>query len=68
MKAQMDTLEANINACQTSDKEIGELAASWRDDVFNQMQLLRETVDTIETLVDSSYWPIPTYVDLLFGI
>ena len=68
MKAQMDTLEANITACQTSDKEIGELAASWRDDVFNQMQVLRETVDTIETLVDSSYWPIPTYVDLLFGI
>ena len=26
------------------------------------------TVDTIEELVDDSYWPIPTYVDLLFGI
>ena len=68
MKAQMDTLEANINACQTSDKEIGELAASWRDDVFNQMQVLRETVDTIECKVDSKYWPMPTYMDLLFGI
>ena len=26
------------------------------------------TVDTIEELVDDSYWSIPTYVDLLFGI
>ena len=25
-------------------------------------------IDTIEELVDDSYWPIPTYVDLLFGI
>ena len=40
----------------------------WRDEVFGMMQSLRETVDTIEELVDDSYWPIPTYVDLLFGI
>ena len=29
------------------------------------MQSLRETIDTIEELVDDSYWPIPTYVDLI---
>ena len=32
------------------------------------MQSLRETVDTIEESVDAKYWPIPNYVDLLFGI
>ncbi len=32
------------------------------------MQELRQTVDTIEESVDAEYWPIPTYIDLLFGI
>jgi glutamine synthetase len=32
------------------------------------MNTLRETVDTIETIVDAADWPMPTYVDLLFGI
>ena len=68
MKSQMDTLEANIEACKASDKEIGELAASWRDDVFALMEELRVTVDTIECNVDQKYWPMPTYMDLLFGI
>ena len=27
-----------------------------------------EIDNEIEELVDDSYWPIPTYVDLLFGI
>ena len=30
------------------------------------MEALRAPVDTLETLVDSEYWPIPTYGDLLF--
>ena len=40
----------------------------WHDNVFIVMQELRKTVDTIETLIDDSYWPMPTYIDLLFGI
>lgn len=68
MKTQFTTLEANISKCQETKVEIGELAALWRDLVFNKMQELRVTVDTIETLVEDSYWPMPTYVDLLFGI
>ena len=30
------------------------------------MNELREIVDNIETKVDSEYWPMPTYMDLLF--
>ena len=67
-KDKLTTLENNIAKAQASEEEIFEVATMWRDDVFGIMQSLRETVDTIEELVDDSYWPIPTYVDLLFGI
>ena len=56
MKEQMTTLETNIAAAQASEEEIFEQAVAWRDDVFAMMQALRE------------YWPMPTYLDLLFGI
>lgn len=67
-KDKLKTLENNIAKAQASEEEIFEVATMWRDDVFGIMQSLREIIDTIEELVDDSYWPIPTYVDLLFGI
>lgn len=68
MKEQMTALEANIAAAQASDAEIFEQAVIWRDDVFGMMQDLRTTVDAIEETVDAEYWPMPTYIELLFGI
>ena len=32
------------------------------------MLKLRESIDTLETIVDSEYWPIPTYRDILFEV
>ena len=61
-------LENNIAKAQASKEEIFTVASMWRDDVFGMMQSLRETVDSIEEIVDEDYWPIPSYVDLLFGI
>ena len=40
----------------------------WRDNVLSSMEELRSVVDKIEAMVDSNIWPMPTYVDLLFGI
>ena len=68
MKEQMTTLETNIAAAQASEEEIFEQAVAWRDDVFAMMQALRETVDQLEESIDAEYWPMPTYLDLLFGI
>ncbi|HIX82302.1 MAG TPA: glutamine synthetase III [Candidatus Erysipelatoclostridium merdavium] len=68
MKQQIDVLDKDITDAQNMDVEIFEQAVAWRDNVFKAMNELRETVDTVETLVDADYWPIPTYVDLLFGI
>ena len=68
MKQQIDVLDKDIADAQNMDVEIFEQAVAWRDNVFKAMNELRETADTVETLVDADYWPIPTYVDLLFGI
>ncbi|WP_455683469.1 glutamine synthetase III family protein [Thomasclavelia sp.] len=68
MKKQMVALDNNITAAQTLDTDIYNQAVAWRDEVFGMMQQLRKTVDTIEESVAAEYWPIPTYIDLLFGI
>lgn len=68
MKAEMATLESEIAKAQSCDGDVMDQAVLWRDGVFTAMNTLRETADTIETKVDEKYWPMPTYVDLLFGI
>ena len=68
MKAEMNALEAEINKAQVCEGDVMDQAILWRDNVFAAMNVLRETADTIETKVDEKYWPMPTYVDLLFGI
>jgi glutamine synthetase len=43
-------------------------ASAYRDTVFKTMGELRKDADTLETMVDADYWPIPTYSKLLFNI
>jgi len=38
----------------------------YHDTIVTDMQKLREQADILETLTDKSYWPYPTYSDLLF--
>ena len=64
----MEQLDNEIVGAQAFDGDIMEQSIMWRDGVFATMNKLRETVDTIETKVDEKYWPMPTYLDLLFGI
>jgi glutamine synthetase len=45
-----------------------EQAVFCRDELNTAMDRLREDGDTLETMVDKEYWPMPTYDDLLFGI
>lgn len=68
MKSEMSALEVEIAKAQSCDGDIMNQAILWRDGVFAAMNTLRETADTIETKVDEKYWPMPNYVDLLFGI
>ena len=68
MKNKMNHLEEMIKRVQNSKQNITDVSRMWRDDVLFGMEELRSVVDTIEAMVDSSIWPMPTYVDLLFGI
>lgn len=68
MKIRMENLDTEIIRAQVCDADIMDQSIIWRDGVFVAMNALRETVDIIETKVDEKYWPMPTYMDLLFGI
>jgi glutamine synthetase len=41
-------------------------ARHMRDHVVPAMNALRETGDTLETVVPHSLWPLPTYREMLF--
>lgn len=68
MNKQMDALDEKITIVRSSDKDQRTIAAYWRDDVLKAMADLRETADKLETLVDEKDWPMPNYVDLMFGV
>ncbi len=68
MNAQMATLEEKINTVRSADLDVKKTAVFWRDEVLTAMADLRATADKLETLVDEKDWPMPNYVDLMFGI
>ena len=39
-----------------------------RDEVITKMNELRSDCDAAEVITAKSYWPFPTYGDLLFGV
>jgi glutamine synthetase len=58
-------------ALKTAANQHGEAkaqAVAYRDLVFKSMANLRNDADTLETMVDAEYWPMPTYSKILFNI
>ena len=45
-----------------------ERSVVYRDKVDHAMHNLRQAVDTMETILPRKYYPVPTYVELLFGV
>jgi len=43
-------------------------AELYRDEVATRMQALRGHIDLMETYTDRSFWPLPSYDDLLFRL
>lgn len=68
MKEKVMILEDNIKNAKIMTGNIFDVAKFWRTDVFKNMQELRIVADQIETIVEAKYWPMPTYLDLLFGL
>lgn len=65
---QMDSLKEKMSIAEQSTAETHKKALYWREEVFTAMEELRIYADAIEEVVDEKYWPIPNYMDLLFGI
>ena len=68
LKNKISNLEKQIDKVQSTKTNAYELALLWKDNVLLAMNELRKVVDKLETLVDSTYWPMPTYTNLLFDI
>ena len=43
-------------------------ATVYRDKVDAAMHELRKAVDTMENIIPRKYYPVPSYVELLFGV
>ncbi len=48
--------------------DAAETAKEYHDTVLPAMDALRAPIDELETIVDSEYWPVPTYGDLMFEV
>ena len=60
-------LESAVGARPAGDDPLKD-ARYMHDAVLPAMSDLRKTADLLETLTDRSYWPFPTYDELLFSI
>ena len=63
----VDALEEAVIALHGADGVISE-SAQIRDTVLPKMCELRVACDEAETLTARSYWPFPTYGDILFSV
>ncbi len=69
-----DCIAAKVNELQTAVASLGGaeniIAESViiRDCVLPKMSELRAACDEAETITEKSYWPFPTYADILFSV
>ena len=64
---QTDLLEAAIMDVAKAE-DVGTESAMIRDTLLAKMGELRVACDEAETLTAKSYWPFPTYADILFSV
>ena len=65
--AKVKILEESVIMAEKLDDSSNK-AHSYRFDVFEKMNSLREDVDSLEMIVDEDIWPLPSYTELLFNI
>ncbi|MDR2163133.1 MAG: glutamine synthetase III [Clostridiales Family XIII bacterium] len=69
-----DSLGADIAALEDAIAKADEgapvldIAAYYKGTVIPAMEKLRKTADTLEALVDSGYWPLPSYGEILYSV
>ena len=65
-KALEDLKEELQNVSQIESEK--EKAFAYKEKITQNMAALRAPVDKLEMLVDKSYWPMPSYGDLMFEV
>ena len=63
LKTKLDELE---KALDHEDADVLKHATHFKESVIPKMNAVREVADKLETMVDSQYWPLPTYAEMLF--
>lgn len=61
-------LQASVDGAEEHEENVQGAAIYYRDQVLPKMTDLRTVADKLEVLVGKTYWPFPTYGDLLFKI
>ncbi len=68
IRTKVSILEEAVKLAQSSQKDIYGISCIYRDQVRQAIEDLRYSIDLLEENIDEAYWPIPTYIDLMFGI
>ena len=64
----MDKITSLESATNIPDVDEFEVGMYYKNTVIPAMDSLRETADTLESVVGKEFWPFPTYTDLLYSI
>lgn len=65
--AATNALDAVVSNEPQPEKAI-DLALYYQNKVLPEMQRVRKAADELETMVDKSCWPFPTYTELLYNV
>lgn len=71
LTAQLSQRAAKLSAAAAKAQTIADVrekAHFYHDEVFEDMQSVREAADKLETIVGEEYWPFPTYDELLYNV
>ncbi|CCC57908.1 glutamine synthetase III [Caloramator australicus] len=64
---QCDALKKLISQAESFEEDSYNKACFIKDNIFTQMETLRELIDDLEKILDRNYWPMPTYGDIMFN-
>jgi len=65
--SQCDALKKLISQAESFEEDSYNKACFIKDNIFTQMETLRELIDDLEKILDRNYWPMPTYGDIMFN-
>ena len=68
LKDAVAALEKTQASAESMHGDLLKQAKYYRDQVIPKMEKARKIADTLETRVDASFWPFPTYAELLFKV